>query len=74
ILLLIRMPLMLTAHVVCMHVSVFQAETQIQEMTLAFITKIVYIFVVLIFLFPWMLGIMVDYSRNIIINIPQYVR
>lgn len=55
-------------------VSVFQATTQIQEQTLAFIPKIIAVFVAVLIFGPWMLSIMVDYTREIFISLPQLIR
>lgn len=73
VLLLISMPLMMTALVVGLAVSLFQAVTQIQEMTLTFIPKVVAMFVLLIILFPWMLSTMLDYTRELFGSIPGMV-
>lgn len=55
-------------------VSVFQATTQIQEQTLAFIPKIIAVFVAILIFGPWMLSLMVDYTREIFISLPQMIR
>ncbi|MEN6565666.1 MAG: flagellar biosynthesis protein FliQ [Veillonellales bacterium] len=55
-------------------VSIFQATTQIQEQTLAFIPKIIAVFVAILIFGPWMLSIMVDYTREIFISLPQMIR
>jgi flagellar biosynthetic protein FliQ len=55
-------------------VSVLQAATQIQEMTLTFVPKIVAIFLALLFSFPWILDKMTSFTRDLIINIPNYIR
>jgi len=73
-LLLITMPLLGVALVVGLVVSIFQAVTQLQEMTLTFIPKIVAVFLTLLFLSPWMLSMLMDFTRNIFINIPTYGR
>lgn len=52
-------------------VSIFQATTQIQEQTLSFIPKIVAILVSLILFGPWILNHLVEFTYNLIINIPQ---
>lgn len=49
-------PLLLVALFVGLIIGIFQALTQIQEMTLAFVPKIISVFVAIIFLFPFMLG------------------
>jgi len=54
-------------------VSVFQATTSIQEQTLAFIPKIVAVFVAILVFGPWMLRLMVDYVINIFSNLPAYI-
>jgi len=55
-------------------VSVFQATTQIQEQTLSFVPKIIAVFVAILIFGPWMLSLMVDYTRNIFVNLPQLIR
>ncbi|MBQ1855316.1 MAG: flagellar biosynthetic protein FliQ, partial [Anaerovibrio sp.] len=54
-------------------VSVFQATTSIQEQTLAFIPKIVAVFVAILIFGPWMLRIMVEYFTNVFVNLPTYI-
>jgi flagellar biosynthetic protein FliQ len=73
ILLLVSLPLLMVALIVGLLVALFQAVTQLQEMTLAFIPKILAVFVVLLLLFPWMLNMMMDFTKNIFINIPTYI-
>jgi flagellar biosynthetic protein FliQ len=71
--LLVAAPMLLFGLVVGLAVSVFQAVTQIQEMTLAFIPKIVAIMISLAVFFPWMLQITVTYTRELILNINLYI-
>jgi len=54
-------------------VSVFQAATQINEQTLAFIPKLVGMFLVLLLAGPWMLQLMVEYVRRLFESIPLLV-
>lgn len=54
-------------------VSIFQATTQIQEQTLAFIPKIIAVFVAILIFGPWMLRLMIDYMSNLLINLPGYI-
>ena len=54
-------------------VSIFQATTSIQEQTLAFIPKIIAVFVAILIFGPWMLKIMVEYLTNILVNLPAYI-
>ena len=55
-------------------VSIFQATTSIQEQTLVFIPKIIAIFVAILLFGPWILSILVDYTRTIFLTLPQMVR
>ncbi|WP_087972894.1 flagellar biosynthesis protein FliQ [Oceanobacillus rekensis] len=71
--LLVTGPLLILALAVGLLVSIFQATTQIQEQTLAFIPKIVAVLVGLIFFGPWMLTTMVEFTENILQNINQFV-
>lgn len=72
--LLMAMPMLGIGLFVGIVVSVIQTATQIQEMTLTFIPKVVSIFVALLIAFPWMLDKMVTFTRNLILNIPDYIR
>ncbi len=64
-------PLLLTVLVVGLLVSVFQVVTQIQEMSLTFIPKLLASVVVLVVAGPWMLSQLVAYSTALIANIPR---
>jgi flagellar biosynthetic protein FliQ len=55
-------------------VSVFQAVTSIQDMTLTFIPKILAVILALILFFPWMLNVLVDFTTDLFSNIPYWVR
>ncbi len=66
-------PLLIIALVVGLIVSIFQATTQIQEQTLAFIPKIVAILVALIFFGPWMLTKLVEFTFQIFSNLNNFV-
>ncbi|WP_042223759.1 flagellar biosynthesis protein FliQ [Oceanobacillus manasiensis] len=70
---LVTGPLLILALAVGLLVSIFQATTQIQEQTLAFIPKIVAVLVGLIFFGPWMLTEMVKFTADIFQNINQFV-
>lgn len=58
-------PLMLTALFVGLIVSLFQALTQIQEMTLTFVPKILAMFMVLILVMPFMLQSLIDFNNEL---------
>ncbi len=67
---LVSAPLLLTALAVGLLVSVFQAATQINEMTLSFIPKLLVMFIVLAVAGPWMVNMMMDYTRRLFSSIP----
>ena len=69
----VAMPLLLAGLVVGLIVSVFQAVTQIQEQTLAFIPKIVAIAVVLVVAGPWMLNQLLSYTTDLWSSIPNLI-
>lgn len=71
--LLMSAPPLLAALITGLLVSVFQAATQINEMTLSFIPKLVAIFVVLVLFGPWMQGIFLDYIRDLFTSIPEMI-
>lgn len=71
--LLVTAPLLILALGIGLLVSIFQATTQIQEQTLAFIPKIVAVFVGLIFFGPWMLTKMVEFTADLYQNLNQFV-
>ena len=69
----IGLPLMLVGLVVGLLVSIFQAVTQIQEMTLTFIPKILALGLVMAIAGPWMLGELLTYTQNLYTDIPGLV-
>lgn len=68
--LLVSAPLLFAALAVGLLVSVFQAATQINEMTLSFIPKLVAILVTMVLAGPWMITTMTDYMRQLFENLP----
>ena len=72
--LMLSAPLLITGMVVGLIVSVFQATTQIQEMTLVFVPKIVAVIAALILFAPWLLDILMNFTTRLYGNIPLYVR
>jgi len=55
-------------------VSIFQAVTSIQELTLTFIPKILAVFFSLLLFFPWLLQLMLSFTSKILINFPEYIQ
>jgi flagellar biosynthetic protein FliQ len=66
-------PLLLAALLTGLLVSIFQAATQINEMTLTFIPKLLVMFVVLVLLGPWTMRLLVDFLVRLIGSIPTLV-
>lgn len=72
--LLIAAPMLGFGLVIGVLISMFQAVTSIQEMTLTFIPKILAVMFSILVFFPWMIEMMINYTAKVIINIPMYVR
>ena len=72
--LLVAAPMLLVGLVVGVLISLFQAVTQIQEMTLVFVPKIVAVLITLIAALPWMIGLLMNFTHNLFVNIPLYVK
>lgn len=72
--LLLALPMLGIGMVVGIFVSVIQAATQIQEMTLTFVPKIIAIFLALLFFFPWIMDKIMSYTENLLTNFPNYIR
>lgn len=66
-------PLLIVALVTGLSVSIFQATTQIQEQTLAFVPKIVAVLVGIIFFGPWMLSRVTSYATDIFENLVRFI-
>ena len=72
--LLVSAPLLGFGLLIGLIISIFQAVTQIQEMTLTFVPKIVAVFLCLFLLLPWMARILISFTVNLIEKIPVYVK
>jgi flagellar biosynthetic protein FliQ len=71
--LMIAAPLLLTALAVGLLVGVLQAATQINEMTLSFIPKLLALAAVIVVAGPWMLRTLIDYTRHLIESLPSLI-
>jgi flagellar biosynthesis protein FliQ len=71
--LFVSLPIMGVGMIVGLLISLFQAVTQIHEMTLTFVPKIVAVMLCLLFLMPWMMQKMIAYTEQLITQLPQYV-
>jgi len=70
----VSLPIMGIGLVVGLIVSLLQAVTQIHEMTLVFVPKIIAVLLSLLLLLPWMIQKMVFYTEQLILQLPQYVQ
>jgi flagellar biosynthetic protein FliQ len=70
--LLISAPMLGLALVVGLAVSVVQAMTQLNEMTLTFVPKVVGVFAVILVFLPWMLGVLTSFMTQLFLSIPDY--
>ena len=68
---LVSAPILGLGLLVGLLVSVFQATTQIQEQTLAFIPKIIAVFVAILIFGPWMLRLLMDYMQQLLLILPK---
>jgi flagellar biosynthetic protein FliQ len=71
---LLAAPMLITGLVAGVLVSMFQAATSINEMTLVFIPKMLGVGIALLICFPWMVQVIVDFTQNLLNSIPMYVR
>ena len=72
--LFMALPMLGVSLVVGVFVSVMQSATQIQEMTLTFVPKILSMFLALLLTFPWLMDKMITYTRELFLNLPTYIR
>ncbi|AOP34441.1 MULTISPECIES: flagellar biosynthesis protein FliQ [Leptospira] len=68
----ISSPILLTALVVGLIIGILQTTTSIQEQTIAFVPKLVAIFIVIVIFSSWMIQTMTDYTRNLFMMIEKF--
>lgn len=74
LLMILSMPALLLSLVVGVAISIFQAVTQINEMTLTFVPKLIIVFGALAILGPWMMTTTIDFVSQLLIQLPEYAR
>ena len=72
--LLLSLPLLGIGLIVGLFIAILQATTQIQEMTLSFVPKIISVLLALLAASPWMLGKLSQFASHLIMSIPQIIR
>lgn len=70
---IVAAPLLLSVLVIGILIGMLQAATQINEMTLSFIPKLIILFIALLLAGPWILKTLVNYTTTLIMNIPGYL-
>ena len=71
--LMMAMPMLAAGLIAGLVISIFQATTQINEMTLSFVPKIILVIVVAIFTMPWMMNMMIEFTHRVITMIPNFI-
>lgn len=71
--LLVSAPILISALVVGLGISILQATTQLQEMTLVFVPKIVAVFIIIIVFGAWMLNIITSFTYDLYASIPEMI-
>ncbi|TAN49209.1 MAG: flagellar biosynthesis protein FliQ [Methylococcaceae bacterium] len=71
--LLITTPILLSSLVVGLIIAMFQAATSIQEQTMTFVPKLLVIGAIMVLAGPWLIGVMLDYTRELIRSIPSLI-
>ncbi|OCT13803.1 EscS/YscS/HrcS family type III secretion system export apparatus protein [Paenibacillus pectinilyticus] len=66
-------PMLLIGLIVGLAISIFQATTQIQEQTLAFVPKIVAVLLSILIFGPWIMNTLVDFTFNLLNNLYKFV-
>ncbi|MBL4621987.1 MAG: flagellar biosynthesis protein FliQ [Immundisolibacteraceae bacterium] len=73
VLVMISMPMLISAMLAGLLIGMFQAATQINEVTLSFIPKLIVLLMVMVIGGPWMLGLIVNYTRRLFESIPGMI-
>ncbi len=69
----LSLPMLLGGLIAGLTISIFQATTQINEMTLSFVPKIILVVTIIIFTMPWMMNMMIDFTSSILERIPTFI-
>jgi len=71
---LMSLPMILTAMAVGLTVSILQAVTQVQEQTLSFVPKTISVFTMLLLVSPWHMSTINEYVRYLLLNLPYFLK
>jgi flagellar biosynthetic protein FliQ len=67
-------PVLLVSMIVGLSISIFQATTQINEMTLSFVPKLIAVAIVMIITAPWSMNMMIEFTQRILKMIPSFIQ
>jgi len=71
--LMMALPMLMAGLFAGLAISIFQATTQINEMTLSFVPKIILVILVAVFTMPWMMNMMIEFTHRVITMIPTFI-
>lgn len=69
----LSLPMLLSGLIAGLAISIFQATTQINEMTLSFVPKIIVVVLAIILMMPWMMNTMIEFATRVINMIPEFI-
>ena len=69
----LSLPMLMGGLIAGLLISIFQATTQINEMTLSFVPKILIVVVIIIFAMPWMMNMMIEFTTKLLNMIPTFI-
>ncbi len=69
----LSLPMLLGGLIAGLLISIFQATTQINEMTLSFVPKILIVVGIIVFMMPWMMNMMIEFTTKLINMIPTFI-
>jgi len=67
-------PVLLVSMIVGLLISIFQATTQINEMTLSFVPKLIAVAIVMILTAPWSINMLIEFTKKMITMIPSFIQ
>ena len=69
----LSLPMLMGGLIAGLLISIFQATTQINEMTLSFVPKILIVVAIIIFAMPWMMNMMIEFTTKLLNMIPTFI-
>ena len=69
----LSLPMLMGGLIAGLMISIFQATTQINEMTLSFVPKILVVVGIIVFMMPWMMNMMIEYTTKLLNMIPTFL-